>query len=153
MDIDCFTKIITEYHQEIKGSLFVTGFTLGSFLFSMKSLIIKTMKEEIYDQEDYQKDIDDIRDTGEKITYYESLQDFSTLLYRSITFCFVSAILNISLGIIDTFVAATICLIFTLIAWFYIGKSLYFFQSNWAKVFEYAENKAKANRKSKRDEE
>lgn len=139
---------IVQYHQSIKGSLFVTGFTLGSFLFSMKSVIVKTMKEEIYDQEDYQNDIDELDDIGVKSKYYGTLEKFSDLIFWAIALSFLSAITNITLGFFSNIWTASICLVSTFSAWFYIGKALYHFQSNWSKVFEYAENKARLKRKN-----
>ena len=145
-----FIENIVLYHQEIKTSLFVSGFTLGSFLFSMKSVIIKTMKEEIYDKDDYKKDIEELKDIGGKEGYYDSLQRFSNLLFWAISLSFVSALSNITLAFLGNIWTTSLCLFVTIVAWGSIGKTLYHFQKNWAKVFEYAENKANEKYRQKK---
>ncbi len=137
-----FLDAIVTYHQTIKTSLFISGFTLGSFLFSMKSVIIKTMKEEVYDQDDYKKDIESLKGIGEDIGYYDSLRNFSNLLFWSISLSFLSAIVNLTLGYFKLHCSTITCIVITLVSWVVVGRALYFFQSNWSKVFEYAENKA-----------
>jgi hypothetical protein len=148
---DLMSEIIS-YHQSIKSSLFISGFTLGSFLFSMKSVIIKTMKEEIYDQADYKNDVDTSNKLLKKTGYYDSLKNFSNLLFWAISLSFVSAIINITLGYFKTSWTTMLCIIVTLVAWVIIGRALYYFQSNWSKVFEYAENKAVEEKRLKKKE-
>lgn len=58
---------IVKYHQEFRTALFISGFTMGSFLFSMKSVIIKTMKEDYYDLSQYQDAVKQRRQKGQKI--------------------------------------------------------------------------------------
>lgn len=53
----CFWELIVQYHTDIRTSLFVSGVTIGSFLFTMKSTIIKTLKDDIFDTDEYQKDL------------------------------------------------------------------------------------------------
>jgi len=146
--MDYINEII-KYHGEVKNSLFISGFTIGSFLFAMKSFIVKTMKDEYYDQKSYQKLITDHISNGGKGGYYDSLQSFSTLLFWSITFAFIGGASHITLGYFPHIASAIICLSLSLISWVLVGISLHYVKRNWTLALNAAEKRAhdKASKK------
>jgi hypothetical protein len=137
------------YHNKLIVPLFISGFTIGSFLFSMKSTIIKTLKEEVYDTDRHQDLINQKIAFSEKKGYFEALKAFSNLLMTSIKLSFVSSILQITIGYVGTIYTSLFCLTIALLSWFYLGKALFQVQSNWNKAFDFAEYKAENENKLK----
>lgn len=143
---DC--NFLVEYHKEFRTALFISGFTIGSFLFSMKSVIVKTMKEEYYDLDEYQDAIRQRREVGQTIGYYTQLKNFSFLLTLSITMSFLSAFSQISLGYSENYLLVSACLVLAMISFILVGISLFLVTRNWSKALDMAESRAlKKNKK------
>ena len=130
---------IIDYYQEFRTALFISGFTLGAFLFSMKSVIMKTMKEDYYDREEYQDNIKQRRSIGQKIGYYSQLKNFSKLLISAICISFLSALSQITLGYIELKPVIYFCLSLAVVSWLLVGVAIYFVSVNWAKALDMAE--------------
>ncbi|MEP0357051.1 hypothetical protein [Paraglaciecola sp.] len=137
---------VTKYHSAILQPLFISGFTISSFLFSMKATIITTLKKDVYDTDEHKKQIEQRIKHGVDITYYESLESFSNLLMKAIYLSFASSILNISLGFVSHWITALICLSATLFSWWFLLKAMIQVQSNWKTALKYAEKKVKKER-------
>ena len=131
------------YHQKFMPALFATGFTVGSFLFSMKSVIVRTLKEDVYDHEIYQKKVCEKIAVNENIGFYDSLSNFSNLLVKAIVLSFVSALFQISFGFFETWWASIACLSIAILSWCYLGKAIYEVHANWQDALEYADLTAK----------
>lgn len=131
------------YHQEFRTALFVSGFTIGTFLFSMKTFILKTMKDDFYDNEEYQRKVRQRRSLGQEVGFYSPLKNFSRLLLLSIVLSFLSALAQISVGYISDYRAVIICLILAVISWILVGISIYYVGENWSRALDLAEDKAK----------
>lgn len=140
---------IIDYYQEFRTALFVSGFTLGAFLFSMKSVIMKTMKEDYYDKNEYQDNIRQRRSIGQNIGYYSQLKNFSKLLISAICISFLSALSQITLGYIELRAVIYFCLLLAVISWVLVGIAIYFVSVNWAKALDMAEDIAISNMESK----
>ncbi|MFT4850451.1 MAG: hypothetical protein ACI83B_003008 [Sediminicola sp.] len=134
---------IVIYHQTFISALFISGFTIGSFLFSMKSVIIKTLKEDVYDNDEYQDKICQKIALGSKEGFYDSLQRFSDLLLKAIVFSFISAMFQITLGYVQHPVTSIICFLIAGFSWIYLARAIYHVQDNWRKSIEYSESMAK----------
>ena len=116
----CIWELVVQYHSDIRTSLFISGVTIGSFLFTMKSTIIKTLKDDIFDTEEYQKDLVQKivhSKKGKAPKYYGSLSKFSSVLFWAITLSFISSLSQITLGFIDNAIVRTGCLLIALISW------------------------------------
>jgi predicted PurR-regulated permease PerM len=129
------------YHKELRQPLFVSGFTIASFLFSMKASIITTLKKDVYDTKEHQSQIAQRIKHGKNVTYYGSLESFSNLLMKAIYFSFASSILNITIGFASFWLTTLICFITTGFAWFYLLKAMLEVHRNWKSAFEYAERR------------
>ena len=135
-------NFLVEYHKEFRTALFISGFTIGSFLFSMKSVIIKTMKEEYYDLDEYQDAINQRKSTGQKIGYYTQLKNFSLLLTCSIIMSFFSAFSQISLGYSENCIFVSICLTIAFISFIFVAASIFLVAENWSMALDMAESRA-----------
>lgn len=149
-----FTQWVVCYHVDTRNALFISGFTLGTFLFSMKSVIIKTLKEEIYDKVEYHEDIDSLKSHKYEIAYYGSLTSFSNLLFHAIALSFASAISQFTLGFIEHWFTSILCLLIAVASWVVLGFALFQVRAKWNDVFTHAEvvaEKASQKRRSKRE--
>lgn len=131
------------YHKEFRTALFVSGFTIGSFLFSMKTFILKTMRDDFYDNEDYQIKIRQRRNLGQDVGFYDPLRNLSKLLLASIALSFFSALSQISIGYLSNHIAVILCLSLALLSWIFVGTSIYYVGENWSRALELAEDRAK----------
>lgn len=105
----------TEFHQfysaNLRGSLFSAFLTLSGFLFSAHTFIITHMKKEMYDTEEYQKRVTDLRRLNENLTYYGNLRRLSGLLVATIVMTLIASVLQLTLGLIPANWSAILCLI------------------------------------------
>jgi hypothetical protein len=147
---------LIEYHKEFRTALFISGFTIGTFLFSMKTFILKTLKDDFYDNVKYQERVRQRKNLGQNVGFYTPLLRFSKLLYLSIILSFFSALSQISIGYVSNFYAVLFCLSISFISWLMVGVSVYYVSINWSKIIDQAEKeaegKAKKNVETKREE-
>jgi len=141
--IDTVLDLMVCYHKELRQPLFVSGFTIASFLFSMKASIITTLKKDVYDTKEHQSQIAQRIKHGKDISYYGSLESFSNLLMKAIYFSFASSILNITIGFASFWLTTLICLIATVFSWSYLLRAMLEVQENWKSAFKYAEERVK----------
>ena len=134
---------IVIYHSEFRTALFISGFTIGSFLFSMKTFILKTMKDDYYDNNDYQRKIRQRRKLGQEVGFYTPLKNFSKLLMSSIVLSFLSALSQISVGYSSDYRAVLFCLLIAVASWVLVGIAIYYVGVNWSKALDLAEETAK----------
>lgn len=142
------------YHREFRTALFLSSLTLGTFLFTMKTFIIQTMKKEVYDTIDYQDVIRYRRTQGQDITYYGSLRNFSRLILAAIITAILSALAQITLGYFETEAIAWICMISAGTSWLLVALVLFHVSANLSKMLDYAERVAvdKPNSATKTEE-
>jgi len=133
---------LVAYHKEFRTSLFVSGITIGSFLFSMKTFILKTMRDDFYDNQEYQSRVRERRGLGQMIGFYDPLKNLSRLLLASIVMSFISAISQISIGYLSCPLTVILCLLLALISWAFVASSIYFVSKNWSAALDLAETKA-----------
>ena len=57
MTFETIFDLLVCYHKELRQPLFVSGFTIASFLFSMKASILTTLKKDVYDTKEHQSQI------------------------------------------------------------------------------------------------
>ena len=139
----CIWEQIVQYHTDIRTSLFVSGVTIGSFLFTMKSTIIKTLKDDIFDTEEYKKDLVQKIVHSKKAKapkYYGSLSKFSSVLFWAITLSFISSLLQITLGFIDNALVRISCLLVALISWTLLSYAVFLVRADWSLAITFQEN-------------
>jgi len=133
-------KIVMFYGDKLRGNLFAGFLTLGGFLFSLKTFIVIKMKENVYDHAEYKRNLDEKKRLNPNLTLYGPLQRLSNLLFFSVLFSIITAVLQLSLGLVENWHAVLVCLataIFTLII---LVISLFLIKSNLDQWFGFLEN-------------
>lgn len=105
-------NIIIKYHSDWRVGLFTASITLASFLFTMKSFVIQTIKEKIYDKKSYKDKVKQRRDSESvpKTEYYGALKRLSFLLKWTILIALINAIFQLTLSYFSSPWFAVICL-------------------------------------------
>lgn len=132
---------IVEYHTEIRTALFLSSVTLGTFIFTMKSFIIQTMKKEVYDNESYIQEKLPLKETGDINGIYDQLKLLAGLLKWAIWLSFASAAMHITIGFIGSKWSSSICIIATILSWIVVATSVYFVSENLKLMINYSEEK------------
>jgi small-conductance mechanosensitive channel len=131
---------IITYHHEFRTALFTSSLTLGTFLFTMKTFIIQTIKKEIYDQPIYKAKIEnEAKLSGKSLKYYRSLRLLSRLIFFAIIAALINAFLQITLGYVDCAIAAYTCLLSSFFSWFLFALVLFQVGNNMSDMLAYAE--------------
>lgn len=140
---------IVTYHHEFRTAIFTSSLTLGTFLFTMKTFIIQTIKKEIYDQPLYRAKVENASKlSGEQVTYYKPLQFLSKLILYSILMALINALLQVTLGYICHPLAAGLCLATSLFSWSIFSVVLFQVGRNMSDMLDFAEEDAR-NKASK----
>lgn len=131
---------IVAYHEEFRTSLFTSSLTLGTFLFTMKTFIIQTIKKEIYDHKSYKERVENIAKlSGKPPQYYKQLKRLSRLIFYAITLALFNALAQISLGYVGHTITAYICLGTSFISWLVFALVLMQVGNNMKDMLDFAE--------------
>jgi hypothetical protein len=134
---------IVSYHEEFRTALFLSSLTLGTFLFTMKTFIIQTIKKEVYDHPRHQELAEDLaKDRNEEPSYYCGLKNLSSLILQAIVLALINAFIQISVGYIGHPATASACLISSIISWLAFSRVLFEVGRNMSDMFDYAERDA-----------
>ncbi len=131
---------IVQYYQDFKAAIFTSSLTLGTFLFTMKTFIVQTMKREVYDNKEYQKDIlARIREGMKKERVYGPLKNFKRLIFWTIIVAFINALLQLTLGYFKSVPATIICFSVTALSWIMAIIALVLVSANLTKMIDISE--------------
>ncbi|MCX2783623.1 hypothetical protein OQJ46_11565 [Microbulbifer thermotolerans] len=134
---------IVEYHVAFRTALFLSSLTLGTFLFTMKTFIIQTIKKEIYDHERHKALARNVAsDSGNNPMYYRGLRNLSRLIFWSIAIALLNAFFQISIGYIEHPAASIFCLLTSAASWALLAFVLYEVGGNMTSMIDYAEEDA-----------
>jgi len=143
---------IVSYHEEFRTALFTSSLTLGTFLFTMKTFIIQTIKKEIYDHKLYKERMENIAKLAGKPTeYYKPLKRLSRLIFSAIVLALVNAFVQISLGYVGCPITAGICLASSFISWLVFGLVLLQVGNNMRDMLDFAEEDSQNTEKKAKD--
>lgn len=141
MEQDILPGIIA-WHQEFRTSIFTSSLTLGTFLFTMKTFMIQTIKKEIYDTSEYQDNIRKRLINGQSnVGYYSPLKRLSRLITASILLAIVNACLQITIGYVERSWVSWLCLTTTLLSWGLVASVLMMVSKNMIEMLEISERK------------
>lgn len=132
------------YGDKIRGSLFAGFLTLGGFLLSLKTFIVVNMKKEVFDTDEYQSLWDEVKKldhAGELEYKYSPLRYLSTVLYLAIVACISTAVLQLTIGLINNLWAVVICLWAVLLALMFLIWALLLIRKNLTIMFDYLDRK------------
>ena len=97
------------YASSMRASLFSGFLTMSGFLFSAHTFIIIHLKKEVYEHENYLEVIDGLRSSVPNRSHYGSLRRLSRLLVASTSCCLLTSMLQMSVGLNSSNIAAGIC--------------------------------------------
>jgi len=132
------------YGDRLRGSLFAGFLTLGGFLLSLKTFIVLNMKKEVFDTDEYlkewrsQKKLDVRKRMG---TRFDPLRELSRVLFLAIASCVCTAILQLTLGLAETWWAATICLWSCVVSMIFLGRALWLIRVNLNSMFDFLDSR------------
>lgn len=101
------------FNVNIRASLFAGFLSLGGFLLSLKTFIIVNMKKDVFETEKYkaawesQSKLDKTGSIGKR---FDPLRELSSVLFAAIVSAIGAAVLQITVGLLDSFWASFICL-------------------------------------------
>lgn len=134
--------LIVTYQSKWSVGLFTASITLASFLFTMKSFVIQTVKDKIYDTDSYRDKILQRRRSGANVEYYGGLKRLAFLLKWTILLSLINAMFQLVLTIFNCVWLALLCLFTSAIT-----GALFFFvvwvvSENIRDLISHAEQKA-----------
>lgn len=130
------------YQKNMRSSLFAGFLTLGSFLLSLKTGIVIKIKENVYDKEEYQSKVETGLASGSSMSVYGPLRRLSKMLSSAVFSALVTAVLQLTVGLLDYWWAVAICLSSATIAISLLLFAFMLIQINMHKWFDYLENEA-----------
>ncbi|MDN3485295.1 MULTISPECIES: hypothetical protein [unclassified Pseudoalteromonas] len=133
---------ILAYQSKWSVGLFTASITLASFLFTMKSFVIQTVKDKIYDTDSYKKKINQRRASGANIEYYGALKRLALLLRWTILIALINAMFQLILTIFNCVWLALLCLLTSVITGFLFFYVVWVVSENIRDLIAQAEQKA-----------
>ena len=126
------------FQSDFRTNFFSASMTLTGFLFAVKTFIVIKMKEDIFSQDFYKKRVEKARKRSPKkdIPRYKPLKNLSRFLFYSMSSSLISAILQLSVGLIDNSWASLVCIIAFVASLIFIGISMYLVKANFDVWFE-----------------
>jgi hypothetical protein len=134
------------YYQDLRSAFITSSVTMGTFLFTMKSFVIQTMKRDLYDKEEYQQAVAQRRREG-KIgeTYYGQLDRLRSLMLWAIIVAFVNAGIQVVAGDTNQVWVVKICFLVTTLSWLLVLASLFVVSHNLKEMIAISEKLAQKN--------
>jgi hypothetical protein len=136
------TPLTDFYQKNMRSSLFAGFLTLGSFLLSLKTGIVIKIKESVYDKEGYQSKFATGLVSGSPMSVYGPLRRLSKMLSSAVLSALVTAVFQLTIGLLDYWWAVAICLSSATIAISLLLFAFMLIQINMHKWFDYLENEA-----------
>lgn len=120
-----FACFIVDFHAKWSVGLFTSSIMLASFLFTMKSFVIQTVKENIYDTDYHKNKVRQRRKSGAKTEYYGGLKRLARLLKWTIFLALGNSIMQLSLSgfespwlsLFSLFVSCITAVLFFIVIW------------------------------------
>ena len=104
-------EIKTIYQEQLRADLFSGFLSLGGFMLAAMTFTIMKLKEAFCDSEEYKRLLDDDRVIG--VTHadpYRPLRQLTQLFAAAIAMCLTTALLQVTIGFIDSQPAVALCL-------------------------------------------
>jgi len=133
-------KLSQFYAVNLRGHLFAAFLALGGFLLSLKTFIVVTMKENVYDNIDYKEDFEEKLKLNPELKRYGPLQELSDYLYYAILASIISALLQMTLGLYPYWVPALIAISSAVFAMVLLISCLVLIKRNSDVWFEHLHN-------------
>lgn len=133
--------IVPDYYaKNIRGSLFTGFLTVGSFLLSLKAFIVVKLKENIFDSDGYKEKLKKQRKLNPDLTLYGPLKRLSLLIFLSISSSLAASISQLSVGLIQHWVATFFCIFLSVFAITMLISTLLLIKSTLDEWLDYLED-------------
>ncbi len=133
-------KIFPEYYAaNIRGHLFAGFLALGGFLLSLKTFIVVTMKENVYDNPKYIEKWQAANKEKPELKLYLPLKQLSDFLYYAIIASISTAVFQLTVGLYEHWITALISIISSIYATLLLSWCLLLIKRNLDTWFEYLE--------------
>ncbi|OWY71604.1 hypothetical protein B7486_07925 [cyanobacterium TDX16] len=104
----CFFEF---YSQNLRASFFSGFLTLGSFLAAVNTFIVVNLKKELYDNPRYRDRVKKRKPLNKNITYFAPLRRLSRFLLAVIIMSILTAVSQLTIGLIPSTKAAVFCIV------------------------------------------
>jgi len=131
------------FNSNIRASLFAGFLSLGGFLLSLKTFIIVNMKKDVFDSEKYKSTWENqskLDLSGKLGRRYDPLRELSNVLFAAIVTAIGTAVLQITVGLHESFWTTFICLWAAIFATMLLLTCLRLIKSNLNTMFEHLED-------------
>lgn len=126
-----FNRFSDFYSADLRGNLFAGYLTLGGFLLSLKTFIIVTMNDKLYENPEYRKKWKEAKSATPTIgSLYTPLRRLNDLLFYAIAASLVAAGAQFTLGFLNHWITATICISTALWSFSLVVDSLFLIKAN-----------------------
>ncbi|RRV32165.1 hypothetical protein EGJ86_18405 [Pseudomonas sp. o96-267] len=131
-------KSFPEYYADnIRGHLFAGFLALGGFLLSLKTFIIVTMKENVYDNPKYIEKWQSANKENPSLKLYLPLKQLSDFLYYAIIASISTAVFQLTIGLYEHWITALISTASSIYATLLLSWCLLLIKRNLDTWFEY----------------
>ncbi|WP_293779170.1 hypothetical protein [uncultured Oxalicibacterium sp.] len=137
---DEILKFSEYYAINIRGHLFAGYLALGGFLLSLKAFIVVTMKDNVYDNQKYKDNWLKQKKFRPELKLYTPLKELSDFLYFAIFASILSAVFQMSIGLIDHWVASVFSIWSAIYAALLLINCLMLIKKNLDSWFSYLED-------------
>lgn len=153
---------ILTFIETNRQALFTASMTVGTFVFTMKSFIVQTMKKEVYEKEKYRDYVTQIhkfkltakKNTENQLSIFAPLRNLSNALTACISMAFLNAALLISKADTACTTLGILIFLFNLMTWLALAFAVYSVTSNLQKMLDFSEwEHAKEERPDTSEEE
>lgn len=112
---------------------------MGSFLLSLKAFIVVKLKENVFDSESYKKNFTNLKKLTPELTLYGPLRRLSNLIFVTITFAIVASVSQLSIGLVDHWIAVFIAVFLAASAIAMLASTLFVVRQILEEWLEYLE--------------
>ena len=113
------------YAESMRSSLFSGLLTVSAFVFSVKTFLLMALEKDVYNTTTYRRLVAKMQTLDPKLDRLEPLQNIHIALKRTVWLSFIAAVLQVSLGLLKSNLAAAACLLSAAVALMLIGHSFY----------------------------
>jgi hypothetical protein len=102
--------LVDVYQTKLQVPIFAGCLTIGSFLLTLKTLILLRLKEGLYDRPEYERIFRNQLALDEKLVYYGPLSRLGDALILSVFLAMTCAVCQLSLGFVRSIYTVSACL-------------------------------------------
>lgn len=131
------------FNSNIRASLFAGFLSLGGFLLSLKTFIIVNMKKDVFDTEKYKTTWENqsrLDRSGKLGKRYDPLRELSNVLFAAIVTAIGTAVLQITIGLRESFWTTFACLWAATFATMLLLTCLWLIKSNLNTMFAHLDD-------------